>query len=143
MLPSSSVRRRPNNDDVKNWPRAVSQPCTIRDLWASYLNLEFDTIVYLVQEYTYVSIDMELPGLLVRPDNRDLEPPLHQFTLVRDFVNMLKLILLGFSLLDENGEPAPDCSTWQFTFKFSLKEDDYAEDGIPILTEHGIQLDKH
>ncbi|KAH9360892.1 hypothetical protein HPB48_003609 [Haemaphysalis longicornis] len=133
MLPSSSVCRRPNANGAENWRGAVAEPGTIRDVWAANLDDEFDVIMFLVQKYTYVAIDTEFPGLLVRPDNNELRPSHYQYALVRDNVNRLKL----------NGEPAPDCSTWQFNFKFSVTEDEHGDDAIPFLTEHGIQLDKH
>ncbi|KAH9362997.1 hypothetical protein HPB48_014221 [Haemaphysalis longicornis] len=143
MLRSSSVRSPPKVNDGKNGPRALPEACAIRDVWAYNLDDEFDVIMYVVQKYAYVAIDTEFPGLLVRPDNNELRPSHYQYALIRDNVNMLKLIQLGFSFLDENGQPAPKCSTWQFHFKFDLEEDDCADDAIPFLVEHGIQFDRH
>lgn len=35
-------------------------------------------------------------------------------------VDLLKIIQVGITLADEDGQGPPDCSTWQFNFKFSL-----------------------
>lgn len=142
MLRASSVSSRPGTNAGNTGPRDLAVPCAIRDVWASDLDNAFDNIMYLVQRYTYIAIDTEFPGLVVRPENNELQAPRYQYALVRDNVNRLKLIQLGFSFLDENGEPAPGCSTWQFNFQFSDK-DDHADDAIPFLTKHGIELKRH
>lgn len=53
---------------------------------------------------------------------------------------MLKLIQLGFSFLDENREPASNCSTWQFKLTFSLEEHDDADDTILSLRKSGAEV---
>lgn len=35
-------------------------------------------------------------------------------------VDLLKIIQLGITLADEEGQLPQECSTWQFNFKFSL-----------------------
>jgi CCR4-NOT transcription complex subunit 7/8 len=59
---------------------------------------------------------------------------------------MLKIIQLGITLADENGELAKvdgSVSTWQFNFRFNLDEDMYAQDSIDLLTKSGIDFLKH
>lgn len=36
-------------------------------------------------------------------------------------VDLLKIIQVGITLADEEGHSPPDCSTWQFNFKFSTE----------------------
>lgn len=128
---------------VNNGPASRSRSCTIRDVWASNLEKEFRIIAQLVQTHHYVSMDTEFPGVVVRPDDPELKPPAYQYAMVRDNVNILTIIQLGLAFRDEDGNPAPDCSTWQFNFKFSLETDDYAEDSIGLLIESGIQFKRH
>eukprot|EP01031_Cornospumella_fuschlensis_P041553 gene41553-50710_t len=61
--------------------------------------------------------DTEFPGVVARPvgDVGDL----HYQTL-RCNVDMLKLIQLGLTLVDSEGNFVPGCTCWQFNFKFSL-----------------------
>lgn len=56
---------------------------------------------------------------------------------------MLKIIQLGITFCDDNGEFADNCPTWQFNFKFNLEEDMYAQDSIDLLTRSGIDFSTH
>ena len=59
------------------------------------------------------------------PDN-EVPPPLHRRTAAADQrsnrcnVDLLKMIQLGLTFSDNNGNSPPECSTWQFNFKMSL-----------------------
>ncbi len=44
----------------------------------------------------------------------------YQYQLLRCNVDLLKLIQVGLTFMNENGDLPPDFSTWQFNFKFSL-----------------------
>ena len=47
------------------------------------------------------------------------------------------------TFMDEEGNLAPNCSTWQFNFKFQISEDIYAQNSIDLLTSCGIQFNRH
>lgn len=36
-------------------------------------------------------------------------------------VDLLRIIQLGLTFMDENGKTPPGCTTWQFNFKFNLQ----------------------
>jgi CCR4-NOT transcription complex subunit 7/8 len=55
-------------------------------------------------------------------------------------VDLLKIIQLGITLADENGNLPNDICTWQFNFKFNLNEDTYAQESIDLLTHSGIDF---
>lgn len=55
---------------------------------------------------------------------------------------MLKIIQLGITLADEQGNFPPDVCTWQFNFKFSLENDTYSQESIDLLTNCGIEFDR-
>jgi len=57
-------------------------------------------------------------------------------------VDMLKLIQLGLSFTDGQGNWAEGCACWQFNFKFSLSGDMFAEDSIELLKTSGIDFQK-
>ena len=115
----------------------------IRDVWAFNLEEEFKNISNIIDICPFVAMDTEFPGIVARP--------LGQFRTTRDFyyqtlrcnVNLLKIIQLGITLVDENGNPPPyGPSTWQFNFRFCLSQDLYAQDSIDLLTASGINFEK-
>ena len=55
---------------------------------------------------------------------------------------MLKLIQLGLSFTDGEGNWAEGCTCWQFNFKFSLSGDMFAQDSIELLKTSGIDFAK-
>lgn len=123
---------------------AVSnEACGIRDVWASNLEEEFKRIVHVVQKYSYVAMDTEFPGVVARPIGEFRSTADYQYQLLRCNVDLLKIIQLGLTFLDDHGNTPPGHSTWQFNFKFSLTEDMYAQDSIDLLTNSGIQFKKH
>jgi CCR4-NOT transcription complex subunit 7/8 len=77
-------------------------------------------------------------------------------------VDLLKIIQVGITLADEDGRSPPECSTWQFNFKFSIgcvillfnrqealsdsyifSEDMYAPESIDLLQKSGIDFTRH
>lgn len=111
----------------------------IRDVWAANLDSEMEIIRELVEKYKYVAMDTEFPGVVARPvgDVGDM-----QYQTLRCNVDMLKLIQLGISLVDEEGNWVDGCTCWQFNFKFSLSDDIFAQDSIELLKTSGIDFEK-
>lgn len=120
-----------------------NEACGIRDVWTANLEDEFRTIIRVVQKYNFVAMDTEFPGVVARPIGEFRSTADYQYQLLRCNVDLLKIIQLGLTFLDEAGNPPPNYSTWQFNFKFSLTEDMYAQDSIDLLTNSGIQFKKH
>ncbi|XP_044742111.1 CCR4-NOT transcription complex subunit 8-like [Chrysoperla carnea] len=123
-------------------PTVTNEDYGIRDVWCYNIEEEFRTIRKVVQKYQYVAMDTEFPGIVARPICEFRQD--YQYQVVRCNVDMLRIIQLGLTFLDENGKtPETTYSTWQFNFKFDLVEDMYAFDSIELLKNCGIQFDKH
>lgn len=120
-----------------------NEACGIRDVWASNMEDEFKIIRQIVQKYNYVAMDTEFPGVVARPIGEFRSTADYQYQLLRCNVDLLKIIQLGLTFLDENGKSPQGYTTWQFNFKFNLTEDMYAQDSIDLLTSSGIQFKKH
>lgn len=131
------------NNAGSNGLVVCNEACGIRDVWAANLEDEFRTIIRVVQKYNFVAMDTEFPGVVARPIGEFRSTADYQYQLLRCNVDLLKIIQLGLTFLDEAGNPPPNYSTWQFNFKFSLTEDMYAQDSIDLLTNSGIQFKKH
>jgi len=119
----------------------------IQDVWRSDLDEAFNTIAQLVEDdYNYVAIDTEFPGIVLGPSAAD---PLNMTTSAINFlqlranVNKLKIIQLGLSFSDANGNKPPGMHTYQFNFEFNLERDLYADDSINLLKDAGIKFEKH
>lgn len=113
----------------------------IRDVWSHNFNAEIDKIRGLLEDYPYVAMDTEFPGVVAHPV-LEYGVPDAQYQTLKCNVDMLKLIQLGITLTDGNGNFAEDCSCWQFNFKFSLEDDIFAEDSIELLKTSGIDFDR-
>lgn len=123
---------------------ATNEECGIREVWAHNLDEEFKTICQIIQQFPFVAMDTEFPGVVARPIGEFKSTADYQYQLLRCNVDLLKIIQLGLTFLDETGSlPDSGPSTWQFNFKFNLTEDMYAEDSVDLLQNSGIQFEKH
>ncbi|XP_022188647.1 CCR4-NOT transcription complex subunit 7 isoform X1 [Nilaparvata lugens] len=121
-----------------------NEECGIRDVWGYNLKEEFKTIRQIVQKYNFVAMDTEFPGVVARPIGEFRSTADYQYQLLRCNVDLLRIIQLGLTFLDEDGKPpSGQYTTWQFNFKFNLSEDMYAQDSIDLLQNSGIQFKKH
>uniref|UniRef100_A0A1B6GM18 poly(A)-specific ribonuclease n=1 Tax=Cuerna arida TaxID=1464854 RepID=A0A1B6GM18_9HEMI len=121
----------------------INEECGIRDVWNHNLHEEFRSIRNVVLKYTYVAMDTEFPGVVARPIGEFRSTADYQYQLLRCNVDLLRIIQLGLTFLDENGKTPAGYTTWQFNFKFNLSEDMYAQDSIDLLQNSGIQFKKH
>uniref|UniRef100_A0A2K6MW54 poly(A)-specific ribonuclease n=1 Tax=Rhinopithecus bieti TaxID=61621 RepID=A0A2K6MW54_RHIBE len=115
----------------------------ICEVWACNVDEEMKKIRQVIQKYNYIAMDTEFPGVVARPIGEFRSNADYQYQLLRCNVDLLKIIQLGLTFMNEQGEYPPGTSTWQFNFKFNLTEDMYARDSIELLTTHGIQFKKH
>ena len=58
-------------------------------------------------------------------------------------VDLLKIIQLGLSFSDKDGNLCDECPCWQFNFKFDLDGDMFAQDSIDLLVNSGISFQDH
>ncbi|KAH9622672.1 hypothetical protein KSS87_011388 [Heliosperma pusillum] len=120
----------------------------IREVWSYNLEEEFALIREIVDDYPYVAMDSEFPGVVTRPVGNFKNITDYNYKTLKDNVDMLKLIQLGLTFSDEKGN-LPTCGTekfciWQFNFReFDVEEDLYASDSIELLKQCGIDFKKN
>ncbi|KAM5300263.1 CCR4-NOT transcription complex subunit 8 isoform 1-T1 [Ctenodactylus gundi] len=136
----------------------------ICEVWASNLEEEMRKIREIVLSYSYIAMDTEFPGVVVRPIGEFRSSIDYQYQLLRCNVDLLKIIQLGLTFTNEKGEYPSGINTWQFNFKFNLTlgvvahaynpstleakagrllEDMYSQDSIDLLANSGLQFQKH
>jgi len=114
----------------------------ICDVWADTLDAELDKITKIIEDYPYVSMDTEFPGVGARPVGTFRNVTDYNYQTMRCNVDLLKMIQLGLTFTNEQGQTPPECSTWQFNFKIDLNEDMYAQDSIDLLSRSGIDFNR-
>lgn len=120
----------------------------IREVWNDNLEQEFELIRAIVDDYPYIAMDTEFPGVALRPVGSFKSLNDYHYQTLKDNVNLLKLIQLGLTFSDEKGN-LPTCGTdkyciWQFNFReFNLNEDVFASDSIELLKQCGIDFRKN
>ncbi|GAU42603.1 hypothetical protein TSUD_49520 [Trifolium subterraneum] len=127
-----------------------SDSIQIREVWNDNLEEEFAILREIVDDYPYIAMDTEFPGIVLRPvGNFKSNYDFHYQTL-KDNVDMLKLIQLGLTFSDEHGN-LPTCGDdderfciWQFNFReFNVNEDVFANDSIELLRQSGIDFKRN
>lgn len=127
---------------------AESDSINIREVWAENLEEEITLIREIVDDYPYIAMDTEFPGIVVRPVGSFRSTSDYHYNALKANVDMLKLIQLGLTFSDEDGN-LPTCGTdkyciWQFNFKeFNVENDLYANDSIELLRQSGIDFKKN
>ncbi|KAF4123182.1 CCR4-NOT transcription complex subunit 7/8 [Geosmithia morbida] len=133
----------------------------IREVWKHNLQEEMAVLRDLVDRYPYIAMDTEFPGVVSRPMGAFRGKSDYHYQCLRTNVDMLKVIQIGLTLFNEDGETPParpqsaadaeigigrrqgsqpfPCS-WQFNFNFSLKDDMYNEKSIESLQQAGIDF---
>jgi CCR4-NOT transcription complex subunit 7/8 len=114
----------------------------IRNVWAENVEEEMAHIRQLIETHPYVAMDTEFPGVVAKPVSETFSPDYHYKSLKVN-VDLLKIIQLGLSFADENGNFAKGCPCWQFNFHFSLNDDMFAQDSIDLLVNSGISFEDH
>ncbi|KAI9262837.1 ribonuclease H-like domain-containing protein [Helicostylum pulchrum] len=121
----------------------VNEAKYIKEVWAENLEEEMAYLRDLVEEYPYLAMDTEFPGVVARPIGTFKTSSDYHYQTLRCNVDLLKIIQLGVTFADQYGNLPSNICTWQFNFKFNLSDDMYAQDSIELLTKSGIDFKKH
>ncbi|XP_077217210.1 putative CCR4-associated factor 1 homolog 7 [Tasmannia lanceolata] len=125
-----------------------SDSIQIREVWNDNLDDEFAFIREIVDDYPYIAMDTEFPGIVLRPVGNFKTSSDYHYQTLKANVDLLKLIQLGLTFSDEEGN-LPNCGTdmycvWQFNFReFNVVDDVFANDSIELLRQSGIDFKKN
>ena len=114
----------------------------VKEVYKYNFEKELKKINILLEEgYNYIGMDTEFPGTVY--GLQELTKNFYYETMKIN-INSLKLIQLGITLSNSKGEHPTKYSyyTWQFNFKFNLKNDIYSNESIELLIKAGIDFEK-
>ncbi|XP_020575987.1 probable CCR4-associated factor 1 homolog 7 [Phalaenopsis equestris] len=120
----------------------------IREVWEENLEQEFALIREIVDDFPYIAMDTEFPGIVCRKVGNFKSPSDFNYATLKANVDILNVIQLGLTFSDEKGN-LPTCNTdigcvWQFNFReFDIQNDVYAADSIELLCQSGIDFKKN
>uniref|UniRef100_A0AC34QKT1 Poly(A)-specific ribonuclease n=3 Tax=Panagrolaimus sp. JU765 TaxID=591449 RepID=A0AC34QKT1_9BILA len=121
----------------------VPSNVNIRNVWQKNLDEEFANIRKLVNDYTFIAFDTEFPGVVATPMGAYKNKEEFQYHQITCNVNGLKLIQVGFCLMNEKGELPPGGDIWQFNFQFNITSDWYAVESVDLLKKSGLDFERH
>lgn len=87
-------------------------PIEIRDVYAANLDEEFRLISETIDGYPLIGLDTEYPGAPMAAAEGS-----SKYERLKANVDATKLIQVGLSLSDANGNPPPHGVAWQFNFR--------------------------
>lgn len=116
----------------------------VREVWDDNLDEEMALIRDIVDDFPFLAMDTEFPGVVARPLGNYKNAGEYHYQTLRLNVDMLKLIQLGLTFSDAQGNLPRinnELCVWQFNFReFSLADDMYAGDSIELLKQSGIDF---
>jgi len=100
---------------------------------------EMKNLILLIKEYNYIGMDTEYPGIVFSISSLTED---FYYKSLKLNVDSLKLIQLGITLSNENGEFPKPYHTWQFNFEFDYKKDKSSQSSLNLLMNSGIDFNK-
>ncbi|EXC01938.1 putative CCR4-associated factor 1-9-like protein [Morus notabilis] len=133
-------------------PRRKKRPVVIRSVWSGNLDYEFGLLGSVIDDYPFISMDTEFPGVVVRPDvavpGDRIPQSVAHYRVLKANVDRLNLIQIGLTLADAEGN-LPDLGTgsvyiWEFNFRdFDVAHDAHAHDSVELLRRQGIDFERN
>lgn len=131
-------------------PAKTDDAAEIREVWADNLEVEIAFIQEIVDQYPFVAMDTEFPGVAITPLRAFKNIADQNYQTLRANVDLLHLIQIGLTFSDASGSLPPSPSggglgcVWQFNFReFDVDLDVANPDSIDLLRHSGIDFMKN
>jgi CCR4-NOT transcription complex subunit 7/8 len=110
----------------------------IKEVYEDNFKEEIRKLSVQLEKYKFISMDTEFPGVIYHPKDNSRE---QYYQSIKTNVDALKLIQVGITICDADGNYPKEVSTWQFNLKFDLNKDQYSSDSISLLSSCGINFE--
>ena len=111
----------------------------IIEVYKDNLNQEMKNLISLLNEYNYIGMDTEYPGIVYSVSSITED---FYYKALKKNVDSLKLIQLGITLSNSKGEYPQPYHTWQFNFQFDYLKDASSQCSLRLLMQSGINFNK-
>jgi CCR4-NOT transcription complex subunit 7/8 len=118
-------------------------PPPVQNVWSANLFDEMDRLAETFEQYPYLAVSTEFPGVVSRPIGTFATTAEYHYQTLKCNVDVLKPLQIGFSLADKQGKRPPGTHSWQFHLAFNVAEDIYAQDSMDALTANGFDFARH
>ncbi|EGD82093.1 hypothetical protein PTSG_02773 [Salpingoeca rosetta] len=119
-------------------PHVPVIPREPRDVWAFNLEDEIALIQETAIHYPYVAMNTVFPGVVGKVlGDFDSGSELVLQEIIAN-VNLMNMLQLGITLLDEQGNLPPKCCSWQINFRIDLAADTYSQSSLDLLRSTGF-----
>ncbi|EJW03994.1 hypothetical protein EDEG_01727 [Edhazardia aedis USNM 41457] len=113
----------------------------IIDVWKDDLKNEMARIRSIVEDYPFISMDTEFPGVIARPLGTFKSQSSFNYQQLRCNIDLLNIIQIGMTFSKGSDEIYP--IIFQFNFFFDLDKDMYSQESLDLLVKAEIDFDKH
>lgn len=127
-------------------PSSTSLGESVCNVWKSNLDYHFSLMRHYILTYNFLTVDVKFPGVVARPIGTFHTTAEFHYQTLRANIDLVDPIQLGITLTDANGNVPPGINhlgTWQFNFKFDEAESMYSVEGLEVLKQSGVDLDRH
>jgi len=119
--------------------KGASTSTRVVDVWAHNLEEEFEKMIKVLEQgqCQYIAMDTEFPGIVIN------NPGSKRYDELKCNVNAMRLIQLGLTFSNVNGDCTSDVGCWQFNFDFDVHQDLHSAESIELLHRAGLDFRKH
>ena len=118
----------------------------VREVWEDNLEHEMKIVRDCIEKYPFVAMDTEFPGVVARPVGNFKNSSEYHYQTLRVNVDMLKLIQLGLTLSDKDGNLPrhnDEICVWQFNFReFDVANDIHSGEPPRVRRGGGVLLSR-
>lgn len=118
--------------------RLTEKDPIIREVYIDNFIEEIKILSNFLEKYNYIAMDTEFPGFVYQSSVNAKDT---YYRTIKTNVDKLKLIQVGITIRDCNGNSPPCAATWQFNLKFDLNSDHFSNESIALLTNSGINFE--